>query len=595
MHNKLSRLALAGLLWCGATAAATSLPETVVTASRIDEPAQSSVRTVTVVTRKQVERAGAHDVAQILNRLPGIQIGRNGGPGQATSLFMRGTASDQVLILIDGVPAQSATTGAAALQHIDPALIERIEVVRGPASTLYGSSAMGGVIQIFTRKGHAGAPHLDASLRAGNEGTLEIATGLSGGRGPFSGGFSLSHQQSDGYPPKSTSRLSRSYRHDSFNLRMDYAIDPDLQLELAHWQSQGNVQYLDFFNAPKDQDVRNSITHLALDMSHGDNWSSRLQLGRVVDNSDENQSTDFAHTTRLALDWQHTWTPSDTQTLIGGITLAQERANLASFGTRYDRSTHTRALYLQDEYQSGGLALQAGVRGLHHSHYGNRATWNLGAGYQLATQTHLHANAGTAFRSPSANDLYGFGGNPNFKPEKSRSFEIGLRQGLGKGQSASLNLFHTRVRDLIESDPTTFVIQQVERARIRGVELGYDLNHGPWTLGLDYTWQDAENLDQHNSLARRAENKLDLKLGYDQGPWWGQAALTAETDRRDSRFNNRVLGAYTVVDLATGYHLDRDWQIEANVKNLFNERYELAGGYPAQDRLLTLGLRYRPR
>lgn len=158
-----------------------------------------------------------------------------------------------------------------------------------------------------------------------------------------------------------------------------------------------------------------------------------------------------------------------------------------------------------------------------------------------------------------------------------------------------LNLFHTRIRDLIESDPTTFVIQQVERARIRGVELGYRLTRGPLSLSLDYTWQDAENLDQKSSLARRAENKLNASLGYDSGNWWTRADLTAETDRRDSRFNGRVLAAYTTFDLSAGYRLDRDWQAELNVTNLFDEHYELAGGYPAQGRLVLLGLRYAPK
>ncbi len=583
-----------GSLPCGPALAQTQLPETVVTASRVEEPADASVRSVSIITRQEIERSSARDVSEILNRVPGIQIGRNGGPGQATSLFLRGTASDQVLILIDGVPAQSGTTGAAALQHIDPALIDRIEVVRGPASTLYGSAAIGGVIQIFTRKSTA-KPGVHAAASAGNEGTLNLSAGVSGGKGPFSASMALSHQQTDGYPPKRASRLARGYRHDSFDARLAYALSADTRVEIGHWQSQGNVEYLDFSNNPVDQDVRNSISRASLDTSLSDNWDSRLQLSRAVDNSDENQSADFAHTTRLALDWQNTWTPGEAHAVVGGITLTREKARLMSFGSGYDRTSRTRAIYLQDDYEAGDLSLQAGARALHHSVYGNQWTWNLGAGYHLTPATRIHANAGTAFRSPSANDLYGFGGNPNFKPEKSRSFEIGLRQRLGKYQSVGINLFHTRIEDLIESDPVTFVIQQVEKARIRGAELGYRLQHGPWRAGLGYTWQDAENLDQHSRLARRAENKLDLSLGYDRGPFWGEAALTSETDRRDSRFSNTVLAGYTRVDLSAGYRLDHNWQIEGSVKNLFDEQYELAGGYPAQDRLVMLGLRYQPR
>ena len=587
-----SKPVIAALLLNGPAWAQTQLPDTTVTASRFAEPVESATRSVSVVTRTEIERSGARDVSEVLRQLPGVQIGRNGGPGQATSIFLRGTASDQVLVLIDGVPVQSGTTGATAIQHIDPASIERIEVVRGPASTLYGSGAIGGVIQIFTRKAQMEKATTRAAIKAGNEASVETNVGISNGNGPFTAHLDISHQQTEGYPPKNSSTLARGYRHDTFNAAFGYEINPDLRLGLAHWQSQGNVEYLDFLNTPKDQDVRNSISRLTLDAVHSDNWSSVIQLSRLVDNSDENQSSDFAHTERLTVDWQHTWLPNDIHTLVGGITLTREKAQLLSFGTAYDKTSRTKELYLQDTLDLGELSLQAGVRGIDHDVYGKHLTWTLGAGYQVNTGTHLYANAGSAFRSPSANDLYGFGGNPYFGPEKSRSFEIGVRQRLNRKQSVSLSIFHTRIDDLIESDPNTFVIQQIEKARIRGVELGYDWHNGPWQSTLAYTWQDAENLDLGNSLPRRAENKLNASIGYDQGPWWGKVLLTGETERRDSRFSNTVMGAYHTFDLSAGYRLNSDWQAELNVTNLLDKDYELAAGYPAQGRLLMLGLRY---
>ena len=590
-----SKPVIAALLLSGPAWAQTQLPDTTVTASRFEEAVESATRSVSVVTRTGIERSGARDISEVLRQFPGVQIGRNGGPGQATSIFLRGTASDQVLILIDGVPVQSGTTGATAIQHIDPASIERIEVVRGPASTLYGSGAIGGVIQIFTRKGHIKKSTTHAAIKAGNEASVEISAGISGGNGPLTADLDISHQKTDGYPPKSSSSLARGYRHDTFNATLGYEIHPDLRLGLAHWQSQGNVEYLDFFNAPVDQDVRNSISRLTLDAAHSDEWSSRVQLSRVVDNSDENQSSDFAHTERLGVDWQHTWLPNETHTLVGGITLTREKAQLLSFGTAYDKTSRIKELYLQDTLSLDDLRLQAGIRGIDHNVYGKYLTWTLGAGYQVNPGTHLYANAGSAFRSPSANDLYGFGGNPNFDPEKSRSFEIGVRQRLNREQSVSLAIFHTRIDDLIESDPNTFVIQQIEKARIRGIELGYDWHNGPWQSTLAYTWQDAENLDQSSSLARRAENKLNASIGYDQGRWSGKALLTAETERRDSRFNNAVLGAYHTFDLSAGYRLNSDWQAELNVTNLLDKNYQLAAGFPAQGRLVLLGLRYSPQ
>lgn len=574
--------------------AETRLPETVVTASRLSEPVSSSHHATTIIDRTTIEKSGARDASELLARVAGIQVGRNGGQGQQTSLFIRGTASDHALVLIDGVPAQSGTTGATAIQHIDPALIERIEVVRGPASTLYGTSAVGGVIQIFTRDVTQQPSRMHASLQAGNEASLQGSVGVSGSKGPLGLGVNLSHQQTTGYPTRTGSTVDRGYRHDSFDLKASYELAADTRVLASHWHSRGTVEYLDFFSSAVDQDVRNSISSLALETTM-ENWDSQIRLSHAADKADENQSADFAHTTRWLADWQNTVHLNPEHTLVAGVSWAREKAELLSFGSGYNETSRSTELYLQDNYHAGDLGLVAGVRGIHHSEYGNHGTWNLGASYQLTGSTHLHANAGTAFRSPSANDLYGFGGNPDFEPEKSRSAEIGIRHQLSDSQKVSLNLFHTRITDLIEVDPATFVTTQVEEARIRGVELGYQWQKGSWLLDAAYTWQNPENLDQDTRLARRAENKLNIHIGVDRKPWWVGFDLTAESERLDSRFSNKVMDAYGKLDLNGGYRLNREWSAQLDITNLFDTDYELADGFPAQGRLLMLGLHYVPK
>jgi vitamin B12 transporter len=580
-----------GCLASQVAAQTTSLPPILITASRVAESTEETLYSHSVVDREQIERMQARDVAEIIRRLPGVQVGRNGGPGQATSVFVRGAASDHTLVLIDGVPVNSGTVGNAAFQHLMPAQIESIEVVRGPASTLYGSSAIGGVIQIFTRRAAMG-PSATLAVEAGSDDTRGYAASLGYGSAAIRANLSASHNSSDGYPVRpSLSPIDRGYRNDSVSGSLGTSIG-DVDIDLSHLQAEGNVEYIDFFGGAADHDTRNQVTRLSLAYMPSANWTSNLLLGRVVDRVTENQSADFADTERDYVDWQNTFAVNAGHTFVAGLTGSWTDTTLLSFGSGYDERIRSLEAYLQETREFGETRLQLGGRAIDNEKYGTHFTWKAAVGHPLGASTRGHANIGTAFRAPSANDLYGFGGNPDFEPETSIGGEIGLDHDLGPVDRLRLVGFYSEIDDLIETDPITFTVEQVEQARIYGVEFGYSHQADAWQWALDYTWQDPKNLDLDQQLARRARHTVNASLSYQRPHWWLEGQLRYESERRDSRFSNAMLDEYATVDLRAGYRLGHAVTISGRIENLFDEDYELAASYPAQGRFVGVEFRY---
>jgi vitamin B12 transporter len=584
-------LFVSACLLSGSGTALAELPPIFITAGRTAESIEETLYSTSAVDREQIERQLPRDVGETLGRLPGIQIGRNGGPGQASSVFIRGAASDHTLLLIDGVPANSGTVGSPALQHLMADQVGRIEVVRGPASTLYGSGAIGGVVQILTPRVEDGTS-VRVALGGGSEASRHVSGSLAHGGDSLFARLALSRRDTGGYPVRpSLSPLDRGYENSSINGNLGAAIGK-LDVELGYLRSEGLVEYIDFFGSAADQDTLNSVARLALAYSPAANWDTRLLLARARDEIDENQSSDFATTRRDYLDWQNTVSITDRHLLVAGVSASWTDTELLSFGRGYDERIRSIEYYLQDTIDLGNTRVQIGGRVIDNEQYGDNYTWNLAVGHELTQKTRLHANAGTAFRAPSANDLYGFGGNPDFDPETSTSTEVGITHALTPSHTLRLVGFRTEIRDLIETDPTTYTVTQTEQARIIGLEFGYAHQSADWSWSLDYTYMEPRNLDVDQLLARRARNTLDAALGYRQALWWYEARLRYQGERRDSRFSDTMLAAYTTVDLAAGYRLGPATSITARVQNLFDEDYELNATYPAQGRFIGAELRY---
>jgi vitamin B12 transporter len=574
------------------------LPPIFITAGRVAEPIEETLYSTSTVTAEEIERRQPRDVGEILGRLPGIEIGRNGGPGQATSAFIRGAASDHTLLLIDGVPVNSGTVGSPALQHFMADQIDRIEVVRGPASTLYGSGAIGGVVQLLTPRVAKGTTTVRVATGGGSDDTMNLNGSFAHGAEHVSARLAVSRRETDGYPIlPSVSSIDRGYDNDSFSGSLAFNLG-DVAVDAGYFRSEGDVEYLDFFGAAVDQDTRNDLARVSFEVAPTDIWQSRLLLAYVRDEIEENQSDDFAKTERDYIDWQNTFVVSDEHTLVGGITANWTDTELLSFGSGYDERIRSIEYYLQDTIDLGKTRLQLGGRAIDNQQYGNNYTWNFAVGHQVTEQTRLHANAGTAFRAPSANDLYlPFTGDPDLDPEESTSGEVGVTHRVTPNDTLRLVAFRTDIENLIETDPITFATTQTEKARIKGVEFGYSHRSSRWAWSLDYTYMDPKNRDVNQKLARRARNNVDISLGYATGTWWTEADLRYQSERRNSRFSETTLDSYTTVDLGAGYRFSPSVTVSGRVQNLFDEEYALAATgsgdlYLAQDRFFSVELRY---
>ena len=562
----------------------------VVTATRTAEIADESLAPVIVIDRAQIEQSQATDVVELLRGHAGLDVARNGGPGQAASLFIRGTDSNHVLVMVDGVKINPGTIGGAALQNIDPDLIERIEIVKGPRSVLYGSEAVGGVINIITRRATTGL-NSSAYAGAGRYETRKAGVGLHKGGDGYRAGIDVGYTDTAGYPTRTTSDIASAYDNRSLNLYGGKTFG-DTHVELSHWQAGGTSNYLDFFLTPISQDYANRTTALSIDSTLRDNWTTTLRLSRAVDNIDQNQTSDYAHTRRDALDWQNNLQLTAAQLLTAGLYFSLEHTASSVFGSGFTDNTKVKALFAQDDIDFGQHRLLLAARYTDHDAFGGRATWDAEYGYRLSKHTRFSAGIGTAYRAPDATDRFGFGGDPNLSPETSRNIELGLHHKLNDNQSVALSAFDNRIKNLIEYDLATSKLMNIGRARIRGIEASYDIQARPWGAHIEAIAQNPRDEVNDEPLARRAKRTLSASLFYDAGRYRLGADWLATTKRKDSPFSSIYNAGYGLVNLTALTRLNRQWTLQGRVENLTDKHYTLADGFNITGRALYVELRY---
>lgn len=583
---------LSGMLPLAAQAVETASP-IIVTATRTAQTVDDTLAPVIVITREDIENGIAADVADLLRQHAGLDIARNGGPGQPASLFLRGTESNHTLVMIDGVKINPATIGGPSFNHIDPALIERIEIVKGPRSALYGSEAIGGVINIITRRSVEQARG-DFSLTRGSFGTRQGAAAVHAAAGSVHAGVALSDYQTDGFSPLAASTIERGHDKTSVNAYAGVDIN-GIDVELGLWQTQGNTGYLDSFSlAALDQDFRNRSGALKLEAPLTDAWHSTLRLSRYLDEIEQNQSSDFVRTHREVIDWQNDIQASARQLVSAGVQLSTEDVTASVWGTGIDEITRTNAVYAQDDIQAGAHHVLAAARYTDHENFGGHTSWDLEYGYALSPQTRLTAAVGTGFRAPDHTDRFGFGGDPDLDPETSRSIEAGVRHRFGPQQSLSLSAFDTRIEDLIDWDGGSSSMKNIGEASIRGIEAGYDLQVDGFGLRLDAIVQDPRDEENDQALPRRAKRSLTAAVHYQTGALRIGADAIAQSERKDSFFSSAYNAGYAILNLHARHQLHPELYLLAKVENALDRDYVLADGYTTAERSFYLTLGYQP-
>ncbi len=609
-------LAAACVLACAhlaAESAPVELDQVVVTATRTEQSLLETLASVSVIDRDEIERLQPLSVLDLLGSLPGIVLTNNGGPGKASALFLRGTESDHVVVLIDGVRIGSATFGGAMLQDVPVDQIERIEVVRGPFSSLYGSEAIGGVIQIFTRR-PAGAFTPFASLGAGSDDLARASAGAAG-RGEH-GWYSASvaHERSDGIDATRCNPVFGSgcapeerdrdgFRNASINLQGGYRFNAAWDAEARLYQARAHNEN-DAGVSDTDRALQRTLG-TRLRYAPGDSASFTASLGR-----DSEGNTNYLHgeeASRFDNVRDLASLQADLKAGVGLLTLGYDWQRDRVISTTVYALDHRRNSGLFGQWQGrfGAHALQASLRRDDSSQFDAQVTGNLLWGWQLAQQLRLTASYGTAFKGPTFNELYypGFG-NPNLRPEHSRSAELGLRGTPVWGQW-SLNAYVTRVDDLIGYDSSLVdddhpwgQPNNIDTAHIRGAELSVGGTLAQWDWNASASWIDPRDAGsgatRDKLLPRRARQTARLELDRQ----WGRVSVGASAQFVSARYedaaNTQRMGGYTLYGLRAGYALGADWNLRLSLNNIADHRYETAQYFNQPGRSVLLTLNYRP-
>lgn len=574
----------------------------VVTATRTPVRVDQALSEVTVLDRADLEAAGGRTLAELLARQPGIVMWANGGLGTPSAVSMRGLESRHTLLLIDGVRYGSATLGTPTWENLPLEAIERIEIVRGPLSGLYGSDAIGGVVQVFTRRGQAGH-HPSASATLGTHGLAELATGLRFGQGALDGQFQLQGVRSTGISATNPNVPFGQYNADrdgwrqgSGQLRLGWQLATGWRLEGSWLEAHGTTHYDDGDGADARARVGTSVQALQLSGVLAPGWDSVLRLAR---SEDENEvlasaspfsSLGTTGTRQRQLAWEHR-----VASPIGTVLALVERVrqDVSRPGTPYTVSQRTiDGLALGLNGASGPHSWQASVRRDRNSQFGSPTTGSLAYGLDLAPGLKLTASRGTSFVAPSFNQLYypGFG-NPALLPEEGNSTEVGLRW-QGSGIQTRLTWFDQRIRGYISSGPAP---TNIPRTRIDGLSLSSDVVLGTWTLAgsvdlLNPVNDTTGSANQGKRLPRRPTETARLSAQWQGQGLTAGATLQAVGPRFDDAANTLRLPGYATLDLRMDGALAPRWRWGLRLNNVLGQRYETTYGYnaPGREALLTL-------
>lgn len=586
-----------------------SLDEVVVTASRSALPLQQTLQHTTVITRADIEASGAQDVATLLRNRAGIEITQTGGMGTASSLYLRGSNSTHTLVLLDGVRIGSATTGSTAIEHLTLDNIERIEIVRGNVSSLYGSEAIGGVVQLFTRKGN-GTTVTQVAVGHGTHDSGKLAASLTGASGGFDYALAASDFHTAGVSAINPALAAAAnpdadgYSNRSASLRLGYAFAPGHRIEFSAFDAQGRLAYDESFGAATDThfaDARLGKTALALQNQLAEGWQSRITLGQGTDDSTNyknNLPNGRYKTTSDQLGWQNTVASGERGVLVfGAERLRQQVASDTAFSVKARTADSLFAGYTA-EY--GAQQVQVNLRGDRYSDFGSATSGLLGYGLRVSDAVRLTATLSTAFKAPTFNDMYyplsfGYQGNPNLKPERARSIEAGLHW-TRDGAHFDATLFANRVRDLIVINNTFTTMENLDEALIEGAELAYGVRQGDIEVENALTVQTPRNAKTGALLKHRAQmlNTLTVARRFEGGRWAFEWRASGARDSTDiNTFAATTLPAYDVINLTAQWQLAPQVALNARVDNLFGQDDMLVHGYNTPGRTVSLGLAAR--
>ncbi|HBC01039.1 TonB-dependent receptor domain-containing protein [Stutzerimonas kunmingensis] len=588
---KLSRLALAVALLPGVQvfAAEQELPSMLITSARQAEPRAQATAANTVFTRADIERLQARSVPELLRRVPGVQVS---SPGGVASLSLRGTGTAQTLVLVDGQRIASATSGFARLDYLAIDNIERVEVIRGPRSSLYGADAIGGVIQIFTRGGKPGI-NPEVRLAAGSDQTFQRSLSLAAGTEQTRVHLGASLDERGGFDitrdNRGADRDNDGQRNKALHLKLDHQFDADWKAGLSLNDQRGKNEYDDAndFGPGRPQDefrVSSYSGYLDGQLTHM--WNSRLELGRSFDRNKvvgagSGGNNGVRETTRHSAAWINRLQLSESQQLSLGSDWYEDRLDAT---TAYQEDSRDNlAFFAQHSFQGELISTELGLRHDDNQQFGSHNSWNAALSMPAGESQRWILSYGEGFRAPTFSDLYGppgWGANPDLEPEIAKTYELQWRADLATTQLEAA-LYRTDVEDMIAWDGTR--MENVSQARINGFEASAARELLGWQANIGVSIIDPRDRDSGRVLQRRAKRSLSLDVDRQFGAFGVGATWQAFSQRFDDSAVNAsfasertTIPGYTVLNLRTSWQATPELRWEAKLDNVLDKDYHLA-------------------
>jgi len=557
----------------------------VVTASRTPEPLSSIVQPIELITEQEIHKAGQDTLTGLLQQQANVEVTGNGGLGQPSGVFLRGSNSSHTLVLIDGIRVNNAGPGTAPFENMPTPQFSRIEVLPGPFSSLYGSDAMGGVIQLFTHR-WPDAPSVTGVAGYGSYDTSTVYGGVSAGTQDTGFTLNAGYLNSGGFSATNPSAAFGSFNPDNDGYRNTnvsgsvlHRFAPDQEIGVTAFYTQGNTH---FDTGPTTDDVNNEAIGVYSIYSRNrltDWWQSLVRVGEVQDNSVLTGA--FAgqfNSDQTQVTWQNDFATSIGKVIAGIDYLRQTVGGTTAFAVD-NREIY--GVFAGYSAQIGRNTIFASVRTDDNSQFGNHTTGSLGYALALTSELRLRASAGNAFHAPTFNDLYfpGFG-NPNLQPEKGKSWEVGADYRIG-AQKFSATYFDNHISQLIVTDAITSLPMNLSSATIQGLELAYDGVVRGFELRARLTVQDPVDDNTGDQLSRRAKIFGNAGIARSLGAFNIGAELVGAGSRFDSIDQNPAseMAGYVLVNLLASYKINREWRVDLRWNNVFNRNYTLAQGF----------------
>lgn len=577
-----------------------SLNTIVVTATRSEEKIENVPARISIIEPQVLEQSPIASFPELLKSEASANIVQLGDLGQQSSIFLRGTNSTQTLVLRDGVRLNTATTGAASIPFLDTTDIKQIEILKGPASVLYGTDAIGGVIQLISK-----TPEKTSTFVTGEIGENKTYKSLVGADLAEDGLYAQIRGQrleTDGTAVKEIKNNPKAaFEQKGYSAKI--GVDKDAYgLSLDYSQNEGNSQY-DNFGALTDQDFKNEIINLKGHIQVQPSIELNARLSQFKDDLYQNDPNylgelDYVLSKTQEAELYGKWQITPHQNILLGSTFQNIKGDVLSYGKKYDTDVDSQGYYIQHQYNHSGLNTQVGLRIEDHEQYGTHTIGQAAVRYQILPLTSIYTNIGTAFRSPTLNELYSSSGNPDLKPEESISYEIGLDQKLTYGFSSGISLYRNQVDHLIDATGATgYKFKNLNKATFEGTEVYLKWAGEHLYANATYNYVRAQDDSTNEDLSRRPRQKAAFTTGWQEPTFGFSTTLTANSSSDNSAYDNVRIPGHFNIDMHGYYNVNEAVKLFANIQNVGDSKYRTAYGsgsyYINGGRLASAGVTFK--